>query len=222
MTYNILDENLRDGGKYSIYYKYIETHVDMAEDTFMEAIRNKNHTENECWINTIYDFYKDTLLAENKRKQITRATILNDIGMTEDTIKNGIKQTVTRFDKLKQTLNLPLTCPKCGKAMKNHNLNKKMWSLHKMCFDCVIVMETELKRTGQYEEYVRNLTTRGIKTYIKELEQVMLEVAMEDSNEGFITEQGDIEKWAGKGLDNEKLIKDLQEYMQKLKDHIGE
>ena len=138
------------------------------------------------------------------------------------TIKNGIKQTVTRFDKLKQTLNLPLTCPKCGKAMKNHNLNKKMWSLHKMCFDCVIVMETELKRTGQYEEYVRNLTTRGIKTYIKELEQVMLEVAMEDSNEGFITEQGDIEKWAGKGLDNEKLIKDLQEYMQKLKDHIGE
>ena len=62
----------------------------MAEDTFMEAIRNKNHTENECWINTIYDFYKDTLLSENKRKQITRATILNDIGMTEDTIKNGI------------------------------------------------------------------------------------------------------------------------------------
>lgn len=138
------------------------------------------------------------------------------------TIKNGIKQTVTRFDKLKQTLNLPLTCPKCGKAMKNHNLNKKMWPLHKMCFDCVIVMETELKRTGQYEEYVRNLTTRGIKTYIKELEQVMLEVAMEDSNEQFVTEQGDIEKWAGKGLNTEKLLKDLQEYMQKLKDHIGE
>ena len=62
----------------------------MAEDTFMEAIRNKNHTENECWINSIYDFYKDTLLSENKRKQITRATILNDIGMTEDTIKHGI------------------------------------------------------------------------------------------------------------------------------------
>ncbi len=136
------------------------------------------------------------------------------------TIKNGIKQTVTRFDKLKESINLPLTCPKCGKAMKNHNLNKKMWPLHKMCFDCVIIMETELKRTGQYEEYVRNLTTRGVKTYISELEGALLELALEDSNEEFVTEQGDVEKWAGKGIDKQKLAEEIQEYIQKLKDHI--
>jgi len=136
------------------------------------------------------------------------------------TIKNGVKQTVTRFDKLKEAINLPLTCPKCGKAMKNHNLNKKMWPLHKMCFDCVIVMETELKRTGQYEEYVRNLTTRGVKTYITELESALLELALEDSNEEFITEQGDVEKWAGKGIDKQKLAEEIQEYIQKLKDHV--
>ena len=136
------------------------------------------------------------------------------------TIKNGIKQTITRFDKLKEAINLPLTCPKCGKAMKNHNLNKKMWPLHKMCFDCVIVMETELKRTGQYEEYVRNLTTRGVKTYITELESALLELALEDSNEEFVTEQGDVEKWAGKGIDKQKLAEEIQEYIQKLKDHV--
>ena len=137
------------------------------------------------------------------------------------TIKNGIKQTVTRFDKLKEAINLPLTCPKCGKAMKNHSLNKKMWPLHKMCFDCVAVMETELKRTGQYEEYVRNLTTRGVKTYITELESALLELALEDSNEEFVTEQGDIEKWAGKGIDKQKLTEEIQEYIQKLKDHVS-
>ena len=136
------------------------------------------------------------------------------------TIKNGIKQTVTRFDKLKEAINLPLTCPKCGKAMKNHSLNKKMWPLHKMCFDCVAVMETELKRTGQYEEYVRNLTTRGVKTYITELESALLELALEDSNEEFVTEQGDVEKWAGKGIDKQKLAEEIQEYIQKLKDHV--
>jgi len=136
------------------------------------------------------------------------------------TIKNGIKQTVTRFDKLKESINLPLTCPKCGKAMKNHNLNKKMWPLHKMCFDCVVVMETELKRTGQYEEYVRNLTTRGVKTYITELESALLELALEESNEEFVTEQGDIEKWTGKGIDKQKLTQEIQDYIQKLKDHI--
>jgi bacterioferritin-associated ferredoxin len=138
------------------------------------------------------------------------------------TIKNGIKQTVTRFDKLKEAINLPLSCPKCGKAMKNHNLNKKMWSIHKVCFDCVVVVETELKRTGQFEEYARNLTTRGIKSYINELEEVILEIALEETNEGFVTEDGDIEKWAGKGIDKQKITAEIQEYIQKLKEHIGD
>ncbi len=136
-------------------------------------------------------------------------------------LKNGIKQTVTRFDKLKESILLPLTCPKCGKAMKNHHLNKKMWPIHKTCFDCVITMETELKRTGQYEAYVRDLTTRGIRTYVKDLEDALLEIALMDSNEGFVTEAGDIEKWAGKGVDTKKMTEDLQEYIQKIKDHIA-
>ena len=137
------------------------------------------------------------------------------------TLKNGIKQTVTRFDKLKESILLPLTCPNCNKVMKNDTLNKKMWPIHSMCFDCVITMETELKRTGQYEAYVRDLTTRGIRTYVKDLEDALLEIALMDSNEGFITEAGDIEKWAGKGVDTKKMTEDLQEYIQKIKDHIN-
>jgi len=138
------------------------------------------------------------------------------------TIKNGIKQTVTRFDKLKESILLPLTCPECNKAMKNHHLNKKMWPIHKMCFDCVTVMETNLKREGKYEEYARNLVNRGVKVHIKDLEDALLELALDESNEGFVTEAGDIEKWAGKGIDKQKIIQDLQEYIQKLKDHVGD
>ena len=134
-------------------------------------------------------------------------------------LKNGIKQTVTRFDSLKKAINLPIACPKCSKGMKTTTLNKKMWPIHKMCFDCVITMETELKRTGGYEEYVRNITNRGVKTYIKDLEDALLDMASE-SNESFVTEAGDIEKWGGNGLDNKKLTEDLQEYIEKLKDHI--
>ena len=137
------------------------------------------------------------------------------------TIKNGIKQTVTRFDKLKESILLPLTCPKCNKAMKSHNLDKKMWSIHGMCFDCVITIETELKRTGQYETYVRDLTVKGIKAHIKDLEDAMLELALSNNNESFITEAGDVEKWTGKGVDNQKITAELQEYIQKLKEHIG-
>jgi bacterioferritin-associated ferredoxin len=136
------------------------------------------------------------------------------------TLKNGIKQTVTRFDELKKVISLPLACPKCGKAVKSTMLNKKMWPIHKMCFDCVIDMETELKREGKFEEYARDLVTKGAKTYIKDLENALLDLVKE-SNEAFVTEHGDIEKWAGKGIDNDKLSKEIQEHIQKLKDHIN-
>ncbi len=68
---------------------------------------------------------------------------------------------------------------------------------------------------------LRDLTTRGIRTYVKDLEDALLEVALMDSNEGFVTEAGDIEKWAGKGVDTKKMTEDLQEYIQKIKDHIN-
>ena len=136
------------------------------------------------------------------------------------TIKKGIKQTVTRFDKLKESIMMPLTCPKCSKAIKNISLNKKMWSIHKMCFDCVVTMETELKRTGQYDMYSRNLVTKGVKVHITDLEDALLELALSNNNEDFITEAGDIEKWAGKGIDKEVIVKELQDYIQKLKNHV--
>ena len=137
------------------------------------------------------------------------------------TLKNGIKQTVTRFDELKKLVVLPIACPKCGKAMKSITLNKKMWPIHKMCFDCVITMETELKRTGQFGEYARNMLNKSAKTYIKDLEDGLLELALMDTNEDFVTEAGDIEKWAGKGMDIEKLTNEIQEHIQELKSHIA-
>ena len=136
------------------------------------------------------------------------------------TIKNGIKQTVTRFDELKKVINLPLTCPNCNKAMKSHSLNKKMWSIHKKCFDCVIDYETELKRTGKYEDYVRDIVSKGVKSYIQDLEYALLDLTHMDSDT-YVTEQGDVEKWTGKGVDKDKLTKEVQEHIQKLKDHVN-
>ena len=47
--------------------------------------------KNECWINSIYDCYHDTLLrTDKKRNMITRATILEVLGRTEDNIKQGL------------------------------------------------------------------------------------------------------------------------------------
>ena len=68
------------------------------------------------------------------------------------TIKNGIKQTVTKFDRLKKMFIIPIACPECSKPMKNDDINKKMWSIHHKCFDCVLEMEAKIKLEGKWDE----------------------------------------------------------------------
>lgn len=135
------------------------------------------------------------------------------------TIKNGIKMTISKLDNVKKIMQLPLVCPKCSRHMKNFELNKKMYSVHKMCFDCVIEYETELKRLGKYKEYEQNIIKKSLNVYIQELEDAMLEIALNDSSESFVTEAGDIEKWAGGNIDKQTIINDLAEYIKLLKDH---
>jgi hypothetical protein len=137
------------------------------------------------------------------------------------TLKNGIKQTVTRVDAIKKSLIIPITCPKCHNHMSNHIINKKMWPIHGMCFDCVITMETELKRDDKFEEYQRNMNVGGLKTYIKELEDALLELMLNDGKQSFVTEVGDIEEWRGGVIDKTKIVEDLQKHIIELKDMVN-
>ena len=66
--YDPLDEGLHSVTKLSINYKYVETKIDMSANTFLEAIENKNYIRDECWINTIVDFYGDNLMSDKKKK----------------------------------------------------------------------------------------------------------------------------------------------------------
>ena len=69
------------------------------------------------------------------------------------TIKNNIKQNITKLDNAKKALRTPLSCPNCGGPMK-HQLAKKMFKIHGFCFDpCTVEMENDLKKAGLYEQY---------------------------------------------------------------------
>jgi hypothetical protein len=70
--------------------KYIETKFDTSFNTFKEAIAKTPYTINECWLNTIIDVYGDSLMSSNKRQVVNRDKILQIIGKTEDTVKDGI------------------------------------------------------------------------------------------------------------------------------------
>jgi len=123
------------------------------------------------------------------------------------TIKNGIKQTATKLDKVKKEAILPLFCPNCKSLMKKQH-DPKMYKIHKMCFDCVINMEAKLKIKGEYEDYERNIIAKNAESYLDDLEQYLLE-AINTSNTQYVSEKGEIERWKG-GVDKEKFTKDLK------------
>jgi hypothetical protein len=135
------------------------------------------------------------------------------------TIKDGIKQTATKLDKVKKEAILPLFCPSCGGIMKKRN-DTKMYNIHKMCFDCVIKMEHKLKIEGKYEQYERDMLANNAEDYINDLESYLLE-ALNSSNDQFVSERGEVERWKG-GLDKEKVTEELKEFFDDHKKDIKE
>jgi len=132
------------------------------------------------------------------------------------TIKNGLKQTVTKHDKLRELVKIPLKCPECERAMKANKLNKKMWNIHKKCFDCVIEYETKLKATGGYEEYAKKIMNANKNTFADDYEAAVkeYETAQPDT---YVSEAGDIENWVG-GKVNPEIIKALKENIKQLRE----
>lgn len=147
---------------------------------------------------------------EKDKKTYEEGDVWEDSGKRW-TIKNGIKQTVTKLDEIKRLVVLPLSCPDCGQLMKVDEYNKKMWAIHKKCFDCVVKNETEIKRQGKWHEYVSNIMNSS-----KNAELTDLEVALEEwmtDKETFVSEAGEVEKWGGG---------DKKAIYQQVKDKIAE
>ena len=133
------------------------------------------------------------------------------------TIKNGIKQNITKLDKAKKAHVMPLLCPKCNRVMKKR-VDKQYYTIHKTCFDCVVDFEHELKKKGEWEAYQTKIHNNEIDNKIKEY-KLWIEEKLNESNNGFVTEAGDVEKWVGK-IDRNKVAENVDEvvtYLESLK-----
>ena len=136
------------------------------------------------------------------------------------TIKNGIRQNITKLDTAKKALQVPLTCPKCGGSMKHH-LSQKMYKIHKMCFDCVVDYEAELRKAGLYQAYERNMMQGNMKAFARDIEQWVLGTL--SATNTFVTEQGDIEDWNSNNEKfKEQINSNLQQYLKHLKAHMDD
>lgn len=129
------------------------------------------------------------------------------------TIKNGLKQTVTKLDAIKKLVVMPITCPHCSQVMKLDEYNKKMWAIHQMCFDCVIKMEEKIKREGKWSEYESGIMNTNKNAMLDDLEMA-LESWVEEKDT-FVSESGEVEKWGGG--DKNAVYKQVKEEIAKLK-----
>tara|TARA_B100000900_G_scaffold263603_1_gene224865 strand:- start:281 stop:859 length:579 start_codon:yes stop_codon:yes gene_type:complete len=133
------------------------------------------------------------------------------------TIKDGIKQNITKLDKAKKAHIMPLLCPCCKKVMKKR-IDKPTYNLHKKCFNCVAEMEHQIRLEGKWEEYTHNLHNQQIDHNLEQFKNFVKE-KLEESNNSFISEDGDVERWVGK-LDTDKVnkyLKSVEEYAKALK-----
>ena len=122
------------------------------------------------------------------------------------TIKKGIKQTVSKLDKIKKEIFIPLCCPKCSKVIK-HQLDKDNYRVHKNCHDCVIEFEHKLRIAGKYDDYIKNLKLKNNLSALNDLESYLLN-AINATNDGYVSEQGEVERWVG-GVNKNKMTKEI-------------
>jgi len=132
------------------------------------------------------------------------------------TIKDGIKENVTKLDKFKKAA-VPLFCPSCKQVM-DKQLDPFYYKSYGTCVDCRAEFETKLKLEGKWKLHKDEVFNKEIDKQIEEYKGFMKNVLSEKNN-SFITEAGDIEKWVG-GIDKNRAkqaMKETIEYLENLK-----
>ena len=112
------------------------------------------------------------------------------------TIKNGLRQNVTKLDGAKKLAQTPLTCPKCSGSMK-----------------------AGLRRAGLYQEYEKQMMQGNMQGWAEGLQQWMIEQLGESIS--FVTEDGTVEDWGNNpARQKAEIIKNVNQYLDHLKKHL--
>lgn len=132
------------------------------------------------------------------------------------TIQDGVRENITKLDKFKKAA-IPLFCPSCNNVM-NKQLDSNYYRAHGQCLNCTATFETKLKTEGKWEEHIKDVHNKEIDKTIEEY-KAFIRYKMDESNNGFVTEAGEVEKWDG-GIDKERAeqaLKEGIEYLNNLK-----
>ena len=133
--------------------------------------------------------------------------------------KNAVAQEVRKY------LNSYPNCRKeCCKTSYNH-LDKKMRTIHGMCYDCVIEMEHELRKKGKYKEYEQEKIRNNKLAWLKKAEEDVkaLKEAYTKSQQYVTNSDGLMETWAAQMTPEEfeeKVQKEFDEFKLKFLENM--
>ena len=88
-----------------------------------------------------------------------------------------------------------------------------MYSIHRMCLDCVTEMETKIKLDGNWTEYKSNIMNNNKNASLEDFEKFIDSWMLENSS--FVTENGDVESWSK--VDKTKAYEEIKTNIQKFK-----
>ena len=73
-------------------------------------------------------------------------------------------------------------------------------------------------KPGAYEQYLKELEIKNKLTLLDKAESYLLE-AVNTSNEGYISEKGELERWVG-GIDSEKYSKEIKKHSKRVRKNL--
>tara|TARA_B100000768_G_scaffold160015_1_gene159356 strand:- start:91 stop:663 length:573 start_codon:yes stop_codon:yes gene_type:complete len=144
----------------------------------------------------------------NKKEEFHGEGDIWEVDGRKWTIKDGIKQNITKMDRAKKAYLRPLMCPKCNKIM-NKGADPGYYNQFGHCFKCFKRFESQMKHDGLWDEFEKRTVNGNIDGFIKWYKDLVNE-SVDQSNAGFVAENGDVESWNG-GLDKARVMEALDE-----------
>ena len=119
--------------------------------------------------------------------------------------RDGFRIKKTKSSDVLQTVREELrSFPNCRKetctCVGLHHLDQKMRKIHGMCFDCVVEMEHELKKTDKYEEYEQNKIRENALAWLASAERdvQLLKEAYTQASTFVTNSEGEQEHWSAR------------------------
>lgn len=130
--------------------------------------------------------------------------------------REGYKISVTKTLDLLAEHRMPECCPNCNIVMSKKHLDERMWRIHKMCFDCVIEMEHQLRIEGKYNDYEKQKVKENALAWLRDAEKDVEDLVNAYKYASFVNQDGTIEQWSG-GLSPEEFENKVRGEFEKFK-----